>query len=615
MGFLNPTALLFGGLYAVLVVLYLWQRQRRQVDVPSLLLWQDVPEEVVRSSRFRPDLLFFLQLLILTLLIAGLAQPYFEHAATGPQPSRHVFVLDSSASMAAREGRASRFDEARDAISERIASLREPDEIMLMTAAQRPRVVLPFTRDHATVLTQLRSLIPTDSGTNLALALVVAQSASVRSDLPTFVHLYTDVPPSELESGWRETADVTQLGETDNNVGIEAFDVRHDAFGDYRTAYAHLTVRNFAHREAHGFISLHAGGTVLRRDGFSLPARESRTFLYQDLTHAGVLEAVLETDDALAADNHAYAWLRPERHMRVLVVSPPSALRNDLSTIAAATPNIEVRFIEPEAYEHATARDADVVLFHRFVPTSDPPRPQLYVYPPAGNPLFPVHAHIANARVLTWNENHAAWRDLRPASAFPIAHTQLVETPPWAELLLSADSASQEIPLAFSGERAGQRIACLTFDLAREHLVRADNISLLLFVLNVLDWLAPARDGVTLVHTGATETITDMPALPRRITDPRGVISEIAGDGPDTIEALYAGLYEIAADGTHRRLLANFFDADESDIGRPAREAVMAPIAPPRTRAAGASFSTSLLLTALAVLIVEWLLARQAQSG
>jgi hypothetical protein len=272
-----------------------------------------------------------------------------------------------------------------------------------------------------------------------------------------------------------------------------------------------------------------------------------------------------------------------------------------------------VRFMEPDAYQPEAARDVDVVLFHRFVPTADPTHPQLYVYPPAGNALFPVHAHVTDARVLTWNENHSAWRDLRPASAFPIAHTQLVDTPPWAELLLSADSESREIPLAFSGERGGQRIACLTFDLAREHLVRPDNISLLLFLLNVLDWLAPANDGVSLIHTGATETISDLPALPRHVTDPHGVTSESPTDGPFTIEALYAGVYELAVDGTRRRVLANFFDASESDIGRPGREAVMAPIAPAgRGPTPGATFSPWLLAAALVILAVEWLLARKA---
>lgn len=613
MGFLNPAAWLFGALYAVLVALYLWQRQRRQVDVPSLLLWQDVPEEIVRSSRFRPDLLFFLQLLILTLLIAALAKPYVERTTVGPQPSRHVFVLDSSASMAAREGRRSRFDSAREAIAERLAALHEPDEAMLITAAHRARVITPFTRDRSIVLTQLQALAPTDSGTNLALALVMAQSATAGSDMPTFVHLFTDVPPSALEPTWHATADVIQFGETDDNVGIQAFDVHHDAFGDYRTAYAHLTLRNFAHREAHGFVSVRVDGAVLSRDGFSLPARESKTFLYQNFPHPGVIEATLETEDALDADNRAYAWLRPERRLRLLVVSGPSTLRSELNTIAAATPNIELRFIEPDTYRHEAALDADVVLFHRFVPRTDPPRPQLYVYPPTGNALFPVRAHVTDAQVLTWNEAHATWRDLQPATAFPIGHVQLVDTPPWADLLLSADSARREVPLAFSGERGGQRTACVTFDLAREHLVRPDNISLLLFLLNVIDWLAPASDAALVMHTGATQTITDLPALPRRVIDPHGVTAESAGDGPLMVEALYAGIYQLAVDGTERRLLANFFDAAESDIGRPAREVSIAPNVPARrTAAAGATFSPWLLIAALSFLVVEWMLARRA---
>lgn len=612
MGFLHPAALLFGLLWAVLIALYLWQRQRRRVDVPSLLLWQDVPEEIVRSSRFTPDLLFFLQLAALTLLIAALAQPYFERASAGPQPARHVFVLDNSASMAAREGRSTRFDGARAAISERIGSLRDVDEIMLMTAAHRPHVVTPFTRDRTTVLNQLRALTPTDSGTNLSLALAVVHGATARSDLPVFVHLYTDVPPSELDPGWHATAEITQLGETDSNVAIQAFDVRHDAFGDYRTAYAHLTVRNFAHREAHGFVSLRADGAVIRRDGFSLPPRESRTFLYQDLTQPGVLEAALETDDALAADNHAFAWLRPERRLKLLAVSGPSAFRADLSAIAAASPNIDLAFIEPAAYSDEAARAADVVLLHRYVPAADPPRPQLYVYPPAGNRLFPVHDHIADARVLTWNEQHSAWRDLRPASAFPISRTQLVDVPPWADLLLSGDSAAREIPLAFSGERGGQRIACITFDLAREHLVRPDNVPMLLFFLNLLDWLAPAHDGARVLHTGETHTLVDLPALPRRLTDPRGTVSESPPGGAFTIEAPYAGLYQLALNGTRHRLLANFFDATESDIGRPARESVLPP-APPAERkpVPGSTFAPWLLAAALAFLTVEWLLARR----
>src|SRR5437667_9530190 len=106
MGFAEPFALAFAALYGVLVLFYLWERWRRRVPVPALLLWAAVREDTLRARRFRPDLLFVLQLLLLTCLIFGLARPYLS--AHGAQRSgRHLFVLDTTASLQARAGRRS----------------------------------------------------------------------------------------------------------------------------------------------------------------------------------------------------------------------------------------------------------------------------------------------------------------------------------------------------------------------------------------------------------------------------------------------------------------------------------------------------------------------------
>src|SRR3990172_3129620 len=103
LAFAEPLALLFAGLYAVLVLFYLWERWRRRVEVPSLLLWEAVQEDILRARRFRPDLLFVLQLLLLTCLIAGLARLYLCGPAATPIGGRHIILLDTSASMQARE--------------------------------------------------------------------------------------------------------------------------------------------------------------------------------------------------------------------------------------------------------------------------------------------------------------------------------------------------------------------------------------------------------------------------------------------------------------------------------------------------------------------------------
>ena len=89
------------------------------------LLWEAVRDDNIRARRFRPDLLFLLQLLLLTSLIAGLARPYWRDHEGGEMSGRHIFVLDTSASMQARERGTSRFDDARNQALKQLRSLGE----------------------------------------------------------------------------------------------------------------------------------------------------------------------------------------------------------------------------------------------------------------------------------------------------------------------------------------------------------------------------------------------------------------------------------------------------------------------------------------------------------
>src|SRR5574337_1035307 len=173
MGFLDPIALSFSALLGALVLLYLLERWRRRIVVPSLLLWDMVPEDRLRARRFRPDLLFLLQLLLLSALIVGLARPYLRNSAAGPPPARRILVLDTSASMQAREGHSTRFEQARDEALRVLGDLRSEDEVMVLGTGKPPTVLAAFTRDHATVAQALRTVQPADTGGDLTLALGV----------------------------------------------------------------------------------------------------------------------------------------------------------------------------------------------------------------------------------------------------------------------------------------------------------------------------------------------------------------------------------------------------------------------------------------------------------
>jgi len=618
MGFAEPLALLFTALYGVLVVFYLWERWRRQLPVPSLLLWEAVREDTLRARRFRPDVLFILQLIILTCLIIGLARPYLRSDQGGAVGGRHIFVLDTSASMEAREGRRSRFDEARAAASARLAHLDAADEVMVVSAGHAPEMLLNFTRDHDAVAQALAQAAPVDAGGDLAVALAFVDGARQRSDVPTEVEVFTDIPRSQLPAALRDQVTVFQVGESDDNLAIEALQVFQGRFQDYRAARAYVLVQNFSHREGHGFLTVRLQEQVVNRSGFTIAARDSKGFLINDFPGPGRVSAQLEVSDALAADDAALGWIRPVTPVHVLVVSPKSPLLDDLRALATAVPALQIEVVSPEAFSAAPARPADVVIFHRVVPERPPPVNALYIYPPADNALFPVLAEAANVEVLDWNPRHAALQPLRPLAALPLQHARVVTPPPWSETLLSSRTLEREFPLAFAGEHDGRRVACITFDLEAERLLSSDNINVFLFFLNLLGWLSPDAGDAMVVRTGDVQPLPPFPAQPVQVQNPRGDVSTLA-PSQQSIQPLVAGEYRLSSDGTRRTVLANFFDPVESDIGRASKEppvfhhAALTPaggLAAPRVTPRD-DYRCWLYAVAAALCVLEWIVARR----
>jgi len=617
MPFAEPLALLFAGLYGVLVALYLWERWRRRVEVPSLLLWEAVREDTIRARRFRPDLLFILQLLLLGCLIIGLARPYRSGGPGARLSTRHVFVLDTSASMQAREARQSRFEQARAQALDLLRGLRRDEEVMLITTAPAPEVLVNFTRDHTAVATALQQVTPTDTSCDLALALVFTENARRRSDTPTEVDVFTDIPRRQLPQPARDQARVFQVGETDENIGIEALQIFQGPFQDFHRARAYVLVENFGHREGHGFLTVRLGDQVVNRNGFTLPPRQSKGFLVHGFPGPGRVVAQLEVADALAADNVAFGWIRPVQPLRVLLVSPASPLIDDLRELAAATPGIQLVVLDPESFSGERARRADVVILNRFVSASAPPANALYIYPPKDNPLFPVAADAENIEVVDWNARHPVLESLRPLAALPLQHARVLSPPAWSEVLLWSRNLEREFPLAFAGEDQGHRVACITFNLEAERLLSSDTMNLFLFFMNLLGWLAPRGDAAAVVRTGEVTSIGDMPDGPLRLQDPNGKMEMLAA-GQRTIQPRLAGQYQISVDGTRRLLLANFLDPVESDIGRSGKEPPLPPHAAPvvaaqNPQAAPASarreYATWLYYLAAALFLLEWAMA------
>ncbi|MDX2169923.1 MAG: BatA and WFA domain-containing protein [Deltaproteobacteria bacterium] len=610
--FLNPQAWWLAGLLAVLIALYLWDRTRRDVDVPSLLLWQEIPVATARATRLRPDWLLLLQCLLLLALIAALADPVLDERQDGRAAGRSVFVLDGSASMQAREGRATRFEQARQTLRERLAALPADDEVMLILAGPQPSVVVAPTTDHAAALRQLAAVEPVDTRANLDAALAVARRAAARGDRATRVELYSDTPRELLAADWRDTVSVFPVGETDDNLAIEGVQVFQGRFEDPREAHAYVAVRNFARREAHGVLTLALDDAVLERRGFSLAPRSVGGFPVRNLPGPGVLRASLEVDDALAADNRAHALVRPLRPLHLRVVSDDAGLRAALTRVARAVPNLDIEFVAPAAYRDAGG--ADVVLFHRITPPLPADAASLYVAPARDAGPFPSRAAAQAVSVVDGDDAHPTLRGLRLDLPLPDTSARRLTAPPWATTTLAGRAEGSALPLLLTGEQNGHRHAAIALDLGGDQLLGTEHVDLLVLLLNLFDWLAPTADGTRVVPTGSVEVIDALPPLPRHIADPRGGEVDQPADAPALVDARFAGEYRVSADGTQVRVFADLSDAEESDIGRPAASPFLAPASPARAdqnAPRGHGLGAGLAGIAMLLLPLEWMAARR----
>src|SRR5260221_12200850 len=171
----NPSGLWLLGLLAPLIALYLLRAKRQRRVVPSVWLWQAAGQDLLAERRFR-RLLASVRLLIegATIALLALAVSGPSLRPTGTPIEHLVIVLDTSASMAARDGALSRFDRARAAARAIVRDLRGRDAI-LVESAKEPHLLASRSRDPRELLSIMDALLPRDEEGDMAAALALVQ--------------------------------------------------------------------------------------------------------------------------------------------------------------------------------------------------------------------------------------------------------------------------------------------------------------------------------------------------------------------------------------------------------------------------------------------------------
>ena len=474
MSLLAPLGLLGLVTLPVIVAFYMLRLRREERTVSSTYLWQHLVRDVEANApwqRLRRSLLLFIQLILAALLVAVVARPVWERPAGLARDL--VLVIDASASMTATDVFPDRLSVAKAAAKDALAGLPSDGRVSVIAAAESARVVVNEARDAERAGRAIDAIQASTAASDLTDALRLADALAARATGAEVLVVTDDAgnptPLVSLDAPVR----VIRVGDRGDNQSIAALAVRTDPSGLERVLF--VSVANHSDTIATRRLQILADGSPVTARDLVLEPRV-RTQVIIDELPPGIrcVEARLSVPDEpgietgppdlLPIDDVAWAVVPEDRLMRVLLVGQGNVyLQNALTLL----PNIELYGATPEEWPGLTGKDRfDLIVFDGYLPAELPDKPILAIAPPRTSELGAVGGSIANPPVGEPPADEPLLRDV-DLTRLHIARAQRLQTPSWARTVLPS---STDVPLIYSGLRAGLPTTVVAFDLRQSDL-------------------------------------------------------------------------------------------------------------------------------------------------
>ncbi len=581
MGFLNPRNLAWGVSLALLVLIYLRSRSRPTIEVSSLMLFDEAPAPVARVRLLRIDLLFWLEmatLAALTLAIAGL----YLRLPTSPGHGRsHALVFDLGAGMSAHEESGTRLDAAKRQALAVISAAPIGDEFSVIGYALEAQLRHPQSANLDSVRVAIASLHPMAvpaRAAALGAALMRAQGASE-------IDVFADRPLPEGaldDAGASARVNFHEVGTPAENLAIVSLEPGVTGVSNGRVA-----VRNFSNHPHLCELAIDLDDVEVLHQSLMLAPREQMMVLFGPLKDNGTLRARILTPDAIDADNTRYAWAASDSSAHVLVLSPDPAVRDDLARILIAiNGNFQIETADPARYRPESdtgllagvAHPFALAVIHDGVAPKVAAESTLLVYPPLppaqlahgsaqappATTGFSVEASLPTAEMRDSSADSAAGSD-----ALTLGPTRVVALADWMEPIATARGGERgPFAAAAIGRGAAGLTAVIAFDVRNHFLLDPDHLDALVAAVDVIKRLVVPSD-LQIVTTGSYVSVPVTGSA--KVTEPGGEVRTVKADasGRVRVRALQAGRYTIEAPGEKVEVLANYYDAAESDLIAP----------------------------------------------
>ncbi len=287
MTFLAPLWLWLLAAIPLVILLHFLRTRRRAATVSALFLWERATEAAAARRRFALWWLLLLQILVIILAALGLARPLLA----GQGAPDRILVVDTSASMSARDSEGVRIDRARELARDLVSG---GGRVGLVEAGSTATVLVPPTDDRAQLQRALDALQAVAPGSALEDAIALAASMTDGGE----IHVLTDEAPEP------EGYLLHQLAGDGENIGLTGLDIlMNQVFVTVTSTYRQpqlVTVSLFRDGRP-------AGSTELL---VPMAGQASATLILPE--GSGFLEASLTVpaSDALALDDSAWAGSR-----------------------------------------------------------------------------------------------------------------------------------------------------------------------------------------------------------------------------------------------------------------------------------------------------------------
>jgi Aerotolerance regulator N-terminal len=591
MEFLNPAALF--GLIALplLLIPYLIRKRPQRVVFSSLLLFADLAANASGRpwGKLRLPPIFFLQLLLLTLLILALGEPVFS-----VNPTKIAIVLDNSASMQTVEGDKSRFALAKEKARGFLGDIGATGKTDLYLTTPRLERVGRAALDFTEAMGVLGSLEPYDlADAPLDYNKLLGQMA--REQKYERIYFITDHPVHSQSGAIR----VTTVGHPAENLALTSFQVTRSSLVSSRSK-ATVEVANFSSNSEKAKILLRGSGMVLASREVIVPPGKSAQASFEGFPLHPYYEAEIDARDALPLDNRRFAASPKSQELRILGISPlPQALAS-----LRSIPGVALDIVAPDDYLKTDRSAYNFEIFHFSFPAALPQNPALFILPPANNFLADLEKPISRPMVSTWREPHPLTRYVN-FTLFRPSYGRSLKPKVVGESIIETPSGS----LAFAVEHDGIRYLVLGFDpfpfLGRE------NLPISVFTLNFLDWFFE-NGGKRGKATGEPLALSNIQTGDWIIT-PRGDKISLKPGARVFSSTFIQGIYQLSRGGTKEQFAVNFDDANESDLRAPSPIEIQSEKTGQASASALFYFWPYLLLASLLLLLVEWLIRPRAR--